>query len=84
MTREASALAGLEAALIAGILQGNARQSPFVNPEATKRRRNYALERMADEGYITRADAEKAKDEPVLVAGDPVNDTSVAPYDMGA
>ena len=39
-----------------------------------------ALERMADEGYVTRADADKAKDEPVLVAGDPVNDTSVAPY----
>ena len=70
----------VEAATIAGIIQGNVRQSPFVNPEATKRRRNYALERMADEGYVTRADADKAKDEPVLVAGDPVNDTSVAPY----
>ena len=36
-----------EAATIAGIIQGNVRQSPFVNPEATRRRRNYALDRMA-------------------------------------
>ena len=39
--------------MIAGIIQGNARQSPFVNPEAAKRRRNYTLDRMATEGYIT-------------------------------
>lgn len=78
--KPAKDLSLVEAATIAGIIQGNVRQSPFVNPEATKRRRNYALERMADEGYITRADADKAKEEPVLVAGDPVNDTSVAPY----
>ena len=52
-----------EAATIAGIIQGNVRQSPFVNPEATKRRRNYALERMADEGFITREVAEAAQGE---------------------
>ena len=42
-----------EAALIAGILQGNVRQSPYVNREAAMRRRNYTLGRMADVGYIT-------------------------------
>jgi len=69
-----------EAATIAGIIQGNVRQSPFVNPEATKRRRNYALERMADEGFITREAADTAKEKPVLVAGDPAGEGSVAPY----
>jgi penicillin-binding protein 1A len=69
-----------EAATIAGIIQGNVRQSPFVNPEATKRRRNYALERMADEGFITREAADAAKDKPVLVGGDPTGEGSVAPY----
>ena len=69
-----------EAATIAGIIQGNVRQSPFVNPEATKRRRNYALERMADEGFITREEAETAKAKPILVAGDPAGAGSVAPY----
>ena len=44
-----------EAAMIAGILQGNVRQSPFVNMEAAVRRRNYTLGRMAEVGYITPA-----------------------------
>ncbi len=69
-----------EAATLAGIIQSNVRQSPFVNPEATKRRRNYALERMAEEGFITRDAAEKAKASPVVAAGDPTAEGSVAPY----
>jgi len=69
-----------ECATIAGIIQGNVRQSPFVNPEATKRRRNYALERMADEGFITRDAANAAKEKPIAVAGDPAGEGSVAPY----
>jgi penicillin-binding protein 1A len=69
-----------EAATIAGIIQGNVRQSPFVNPEATRRRRNYALDRMATEGFITSAVAEEAKAKPIVVGGDPTADTSVAPY----
>jgi penicillin-binding protein 1A len=69
-----------EAATIAGIIQGNARQSPFVNPEATRRRRNYALDRMADEGFITEEVAEATKAKPIVTAGDPFRDSSVAPY----
>jgi penicillin-binding protein 1A len=69
-----------EAATLAGIIQSNVRQSPFVNPEAAKRRRNYALERMAEEGFITREAAETAKAAPVVAAGDPTGETSVAPY----
>jgi len=69
-----------EAATIAGIIQGNVRQSPFVNPEATRRRRNYALDRMAVEGFIEPAVAEEAKQKPINVAGDPAAETSQAPY----
>jgi len=69
-----------EAATLAGIIQGNVRQSPFVNPEATRRRRNYTLERMSDEGFITPEAAAAAKEKPVLVAGDPAGEGSVAPY----
>ena len=78
--KPAKDLALEEAATIAGIIQGNVRQSPFVNPEATRRRRNYALERMADESFITREVAEEAKQKPIQVAGDPSGDGSVAPY----
>ncbi len=69
-----------EAATIAGIIQGNVRQSPFVNPEATRRRRNYALDRMTAEGFITAAIAEEAKQKPIVVDGDPTAATSQAPY----
>jgi penicillin-binding protein 1A len=70
----------VEAATLAGIIQSNVRQSPFVNPEATRRRRNYALERMAEEGFITRDAAETATAAPVVAAGDPNGEGSVAPY----
>ena len=69
-----------EAALLAGIIQTPARQSPFVNMEAATRRRNYALQRMADEGYITQADADAAKQKPIVTKGQPQQPRSVAPY----
>jgi penicillin-binding protein 1A len=69
-----------EAALVAGILQGNARQSPYVNPAAALRRRNYALGRMAEEGFITRAEADAAIATPIVTRGDPSQNPSVAPY----
>jgi penicillin-binding protein 1A len=70
-----------EAALIAGILQGNVRQSPYVNREAAMRRRNYTLGRMAEVGYITAAEAEAAKKTPITVRPDPPGQSqSAAPY----
>ena len=78
--KPAKELALEEAATIAGIIQGNVRQSPFVNPEATRRRRNYALDRMAVEGFITDAVATETKEKPIVVAGDPTAETSQAPY----
>jgi penicillin-binding protein 1A len=69
-----------EAALIAGILQGNVRQSPYVNMDAAVRRRNYTLGRMAEVGFITAEQAEEAKKKPIVVRGDPTAHASVAPY----
>lgn len=69
-----------EAALIAGILQGNARQSPYINPDAARRRRNYTLDRMAAEGYIPAAEAAEAKTRPIVTRGDPGREASFAPY----
>lgn len=69
-----------EAALIAGILQGNARQSPYVNPEAALRRRNYTLARMAEEGYLTRDEAAEAMARPIVVRPDGGREMTAAPY----
>src|ERR671914_1202163 len=66
-----------EAALIAGILQGNVKQSPYVNMDAAVRRRNYALGRMAEVGYITAAEADAAKKKPIVVAGEPSGHHSI-------
>lgn len=69
-----------EAALIAGIIQSPARQSPYVDMNAAMRRRNYVLGRMADEGYITRAEYEKARSSPIVLKGQPQPDKSIAPF----
>jgi penicillin-binding protein 1A len=69
-----------EAALIAGILQGNVRQSPYVNMDAAVRRRNYTLNRMAEVGYLTEAEAEASKKKPIVLGGEPTTPPSVAPY----
>lgn len=78
--KPAKSLAVEEAAMIAGIIQGNVRQSPYVNPDAARRRRNYALQRMADEGFITATEAETAKASPIKTAGLPTQPWSPAPY----
>jgi penicillin-binding protein 1A len=71
-----------EAALLAGIFQSPARQSPFVNVNAATGRRNYALQRMADEGFITQGEADQAKKTPVVVREQPpqLQGRSIAPY----
>ena len=69
-----------EAALIAGILQGNVRQSPYVNRDAAMRRRNYTLDRMAEEGFIMADEADTAKQKPIVTRGEPGQESSIAPY----
>jgi penicillin-binding protein 1A len=78
--KPAAELALEEAAMIAGIIQGNRRQSPYENMNAALRRRNYALDRMAEEGMIARADADAAKAKPILTRGTPVGPPSIAPH----
>jgi penicillin-binding protein 1A len=70
-----------EAALIAGIIQLPERQSPFIDMKRAVRRRNYVLQRMAEERYITPQEAEAAKQKPIVLRGtQPAADHSVAPY----
>ncbi len=69
-----------EAALIAGIIQTPERQSPYVDVKRAARRRNYVLQRMAEEGYITKAQADAAMQKPIEVRGQPGQEESIAPY----
>jgi penicillin-binding protein 1A len=69
-----------EAALLAGIIQTPARQSPYIDRAAAMRRRNYALQRMSEDGYITAEQAEAAKAKPIVLRGQPQPVRSIAPF----
>jgi penicillin-binding protein 1A len=69
-----------EAALVAGIFQTPERQSPFVDVKRATGRRNIVLQRMADEGYITQAQADAAKQKAVVTRGQPTQPPGVAPF----
>ena len=56
-----------EAALLAGIFRGPAIYSPYNNPKVTLNRRNHVLNRLAEEGFISRQQAEELKKQPLEV-----------------
>jgi penicillin-binding protein 1B len=56
-----------EAATIAGVIQQPSALSPFSNPQRCRERRNVVLFAMVDAGYIDRATAERAAQEPLVV-----------------
>jgi penicillin-binding protein 1A len=69
-----------EAALIAGLFQLPERQSPFVDMKRAVARRNVVLQRMADERYITQAQADEAKQKPIVTRGQPTQPPGIAPF----
>lgn len=61
-----------ESALLAGLIQSPAAYNPFVDIDAAKRRQVIVLDLMIKNGFITRAEADLARDEPLhFVAADP-------------
>jgi penicillin-binding protein 1A len=56
-----------EAALIAGIAQSPGRLSPLENADGARQRRNHVLDRMAEEKYVSREEAEAAKARPIAL-----------------
>src|SRR5437867_3472932 len=69
-----------EAALVAGLFQSPERQSPFVDMKRATQRRNTVLQRMADERYITQAQADEAKRRPIVTRGQPTQPPGIAPF----
>ncbi|APG24721.1 penicillin-binding protein 1A [Syntrophotalea acetylenica] len=56
-----------ESAMLAGLPQAPSRYSPFHNYEKAKTRQIYVLNRMVEDGYITRQQADKAVSENVVI-----------------
>jgi penicillin-binding protein 1A len=78
--RSASELEPEEAATIAAIIQAPERLSPFVDPKRTIGRRNYVLQRMAEENFITKEQADEYAERPLVLLGQPTPERSIAPY----
>ncbi len=56
-----------EAAFLAALPQAPSRFNPQRNQRSAVARRNYVIQRMLDDGYITKAEADTAKDAPLGV-----------------
>jgi penicillin-binding protein 1A len=70
-----------EIATIAGLPPAPSDYSPLVNPNSARTRRNIVLERMAEAGYITQAEAKAASDQPLTLKPQlPKNFYSISPY----
>jgi penicillin-binding protein 1A len=69
-----------EAAMIAGIFQTPSRQSPLINPERARGRRDYVLGEMRDNGYITAAEADAAIASDIVLAERTEQNRTTGPY----
>ncbi len=56
-----------EAALLAGLPKAPTKYNPFRNPEKVKERRNYVLQRMYEDGYITQDELNRYSSAPIRV-----------------
>ena len=64
-----STLSVAEAAELAGMVQGPSAYDPRYHPAKARARRDYAIDRMLEIGYITQDEARTAKAAPVLIPG---------------
>ncbi|MBA1350211.1 MULTISPECIES: penicillin-binding protein 1A [Rhizobium] len=56
-----------EAAYLASLPKGPANYHPFRHPEAALERRNWVIDRMVENGYVSQPDGEEAKKQPLGV-----------------
>ncbi|WP_454849064.1 penicillin-binding protein 1A [Rhizobium binxianense] len=56
-----------EAAYLASLPKGPANYHPFRHPEAAVARRNWVIDRMVENGYVSKEDGEEAKKQPLGV-----------------
>ena len=78
--KSASELTLGEAAILAGLIPAPHRLSPRRNPEGARRRRAVVLEKMVEQGLITRAAADSAQAEPIRLRRSERRDAGRAPY----
>ncbi|MFO7893611.1 MAG: PBP1A family penicillin-binding protein [Longimicrobiales bacterium] len=78
--KHASELNPAEAALLAAIINRPGHYNPLEHPERGRQRRNLVLSLMADQGYLTPAEASRWRSEPVPTARAELGAGETAPY----
>lgn len=78
--KSASELNLAESALLAGLPQAPSRYSPYKNLEKSKQRQIYVLDRMLEEGYVTKAQHKQAIDTKIDIKQKHSLFNEVAPY----
>jgi penicillin-binding protein 1A len=79
-SRKAEDLTLTQAALLTGLPQAPSQYNPLRNPTDALERRNQVLEKMAENGYITQAEATTASAEPLGLKRSTVFDKRREPY----
>ena len=69
-----------EGALLAGVIKAPSTYAPHLNPDKSIKRRNAILNTMAEHGFITGEEAEKARSEEVQLAENQSDDRQYAWY----
>ena len=69
-----------ETALLAGLPKAPSSYDPLQNPDAALQRRNYVLGRMQEDGYISAAEAEAARAEPIVLRQQSATETAEADF----
>ncbi|HLI96241.1 MAG TPA: PBP1A family penicillin-binding protein [Candidatus Baltobacteraceae bacterium] len=59
-----------QAAMLAGLVAAPSDYSPYVNLQLAKERQSHVLDRMADSGYISRDQADEARNAPLELVGE--------------
>lgn len=81
--KDVSELTLSECAVIAGITQNPTAYDPVINPENNANRRNIVLKNMLEQKYISQAEYDEAKADPVydrIIATPPAEDTNPYSY----
>ena len=69
-----------ESALIAALIKAPNGYSPYRNKDAARARRDIVLTKMAEQGYINKEEAQKAKEQPIKLERPTEDNEKLAPY----
>jgi len=78
--KDAEELSLAQAATLAGMIRGPSEYSPVEHPDACRERRDRVLQRMAQLGWVTPAEAQSAQAEPLRTELETINPHPFAPY----